>query len=70
MSPLPRCFFDITVGGYPVGRITFELRTDATPNTCENFRALCTGEKGMGTMGKPLHFKVEPGVVTNHRHLC
>ena len=69
MSPLPRCFFDMTVGGTPVGRITFELRTDATPKTCENFRALCTGEKGIGRSGKPLHFKVEPGVVTSHRHL-
>ena len=48
MSPLPRCFFDMSVGGTPVGRITFELRVDVTPKTCENFRALCTGEKGIG----------------------
>merc|ERR1712051_438528 len=34
-----------------------ELRADVTPKTAENFRALCTGEKGTGKSGKPLHFK-------------
>ena len=57
MSPLPRCFFDMSVGGTPVGRITFELRVDVAPRTCENFRALCTGERGTGRSGKPLHYK-------------
>lgn len=54
---LPKVFFDITIGGTPAGRIVMELRTDVAPITAENFRALCTGEKGLGTSRKPLHFK-------------
>ena len=34
-----------------------QLRADVAPKTAENFRALCTGEKGTGRSGKPLHFK-------------
>jgi len=50
-------FFDMSIGGAPAGRVTFELYNDVVPKTAENFRALCTGEKGMGKSGKPLHFK-------------
>lgn len=53
----PRVFFDMTVGGVPSGRILMELYADVTPKTAENFRALCTGEKGMGKSKKPLHYK-------------
>ena len=53
----PRVFFDISIGGAPAGKIVFELFSDIVPKTVENFRALCTGEKGIGKMGKPLHFK-------------
>merc|ERR1712050_477784 len=47
----------MTIGGAAAGRIVMELRADAAPKTAENFRALCTGEKGVGKSGKPLHFK-------------
>jgi len=54
----PRCFFDITLGGLSVGRIVFELFSDVAPKTVENFRSLCTGEKGIGLVtGKRLHYK-------------
>jgi len=53
----PKVFFDMTIGGDNAGRIVMELRADVVPRTAENFRCLCTGEKGMGKSGKPLHFK-------------
>jgi peptidylprolyl isomerase len=53
----PIVFFDISVGGKPVGRIEMTLAKDVVPQTVENFRALCTGEKGTGSSGKPLHYK-------------
>ncbi|XP_072040008.1 peptidyl-prolyl cis-trans isomerase D-like [Amphiura filiformis] len=53
----PRCFFDVSIGGEKIGRIVFVLFYDVVPKTVENFRALCTGEKGVGSTGHPLHFK-------------
>ncbi|ELR24529.1 peptidylprolyl cis-trans isomerase, cyclophilin-type domain containing protein [Acanthamoeba castellanii str. Neff] len=58
MSDFPRTFFDITIDNKPIGRVIFELYTDVTPKTAENFRALCTGEKGISKLsGKPLHLR-------------
>lgn len=62
----PRCFFDISLGGLQAGRIVFELFTDIVPKTCENFKALCTGEMGLGqTTKKPLHYKVCTAIYFN-----
>jgi hypothetical protein len=60
MGDNPRVFFDISIGGEDAGRIVMELRADVVPKTAENFRCLCTGERGMGASGKPLHFKGSP----------
>ena len=53
----PKVFFDISMGGTNLGRVVFLLFKDTVPKTAENFRALCTGEKGVGQNNKPLHYK-------------
>jgi len=53
----PKVFFDVTVGGGEPRRIVFELFANVVPKTAENFRALCTGEKGVGKKGVPLTYK-------------
>ena len=53
----PYVYFQIKHGDEDLGRIVMQIYKDITPKTAENFRALCTGEKGEGTSGKPLHYK-------------
>jgi len=52
----PVCFFDVALGGEPLGRIKMELFSTVVLRTAENFRQLCTGEtKGPG--GRPKGYK-------------
>jgi len=54
----PRTFFDVEIDGKKIGRIVFQVYADVVPRTAENFRALCTGEKGLSKIsGLRLHYK-------------
>ena len=52
----PIVYFDIAIGGQPIGRIQMELFIDIVPATSENFRQFCTGEfQGGGYKGSMFH---------------
>ena len=66
----PVCYLDLTLDKQSIGRVEIELRNDIVPKTAENFRALCTGEKGIGYKGTRFHrvlkgFMMQGGDVTH-----
>ncbi|XP_041115173.1 E3 SUMO-protein ligase RanBP2-like isoform X2 [Polyodon spathula] len=55
MESNPIVYFDISLDGEPIGRITMELFSHIVPKTAENFRALCIGERGFGFRNSIFH---------------
>lgn len=55
----PKVFLNFAIDGEPAGKVIVELFMDRVPKSAENFRKLCTGEKGKSPLlpKVPLHLK-------------
>ncbi|XP_066841068.1 E3 SUMO-protein ligase RanBP2-like isoform X2 [Anser cygnoides] len=67
----PIVYFEVSADDKPLGRVTMELFSNIVPQTAENFRALCTGERGFGFKNTKFHrivsdFVCQGGDITNH----
>jgi peptidyl-prolyl isomerase F (cyclophilin D) len=67
----PVVFLDISANNRYLGRIVIQLRKDIVPNTAENFRSLCVGDRGISYKGCKFHrvipdFMLQGGDITNH----
>ncbi|MCJ8732174.1 hypothetical protein PDJAM_G00208100 [Pangasius djambal] len=70
----PVVFFSVAADDEPIGKITIELFANIVPKTAENFRALCTGEKGFGYRNSIFHrlipdFMCQGGDITKQNGL-